>query len=547
MLYSSITYTDWNFGEIGVNVWGIDPNINDGYPYLLWLGVPSSITVKHPSIGNLVFFEDSVTSIDWSNNIVEVTDTFLLYLSTDNGVAWSFVDSTFNGDTSYVWTVPGGIQTDEALVLVTTLDSSITDLSDTAFTILPLPQSYTDIEIVSVVPQPMIAGGDLNVFVKSTYLDTFQLFWSYDSLTWTLIEQVAVDTVNGQIHDTTNYFWDNPSLIGDFYLRALEIRNGNLFYDQDTVQVAGSRVVAGNCYNITSFVQITDCISGGFNLVSGSEGIQELKAVWDPSCGWNSNVGWRFYRVLLRESISAGLPYYSSSYNVCPACERQCLVDESGNLICTDACVYPTPVILEIHDTVANARARYSDFGGTEGAASMIVNNRRYTLAYNASTEKYYVMVEDLLNSGVFQILYEYTSAVSTGGFQSTKLVDDVSTHRLGSYVKPISTWGRVQDSSYISGLSTVIVMKNASVLYDDPLHNRLVDSLGHNFGDYNEGYILVGEYGGRYNTYYGSVLPAPQYLIPVSEDVVFIQGATTRSYMRGIYPEAILLMRSRK
>lgn len=532
------TFVDWDFGIEGVNVWGIDPLINEGYPYLLWRIPISLIEITHPSIGNLVFFEDSVITIDWFNNIQDTTYTdFLLYFSSNSGATWSFIDTTLN-DTTYAWSVPGGIQSDDNLVMVTSLDSLHADVSDTSFTILPLPQSYTNIEIVNVIPQPMLPGGDLNVFVKSTYLDTFQLFWSYDSLTWNSIAKVIVDTVNGSIFDTTNYTWDNPSVIGSFYLRVLEIRNNQLFFDQDTNQFAGSRILAGFCYSVNITRTVEDC-DGGTKDLLGSEGIHTLTAIWDPSCGWNGFAGWRLYRVKLRESLSSGLAIHTGTYTGCTHSMRSCIDGSS-------TCTFPLEEIYEIHDTIMDTRVRYGDDGGSEGT-TVTANQRKYSLSYDPDTERYYVLVEDLLNTGVEQIYYEYTNRVNLGGFYQSGLVEDISEHRLASYVKPLSTWKSYADSSYTDGLQTVYVMKNGTTAYDDNLHNKLISRLGFNFGDYGEGYVCVGDLAGRYNTIFGSILPEPGYVIDVSEDIVLIQGATSRNFFRGIYPEAILQMRSRE
>lgn len=515
------TFVGWDFGEIGVNVWGIDASTNDGYPYLLWQGVPSSIDLYYPNGSNLVFHADSIINIVWINDIQAGEDSFALFYSSDNGSNWVFIDTTSNSDTSYAWTVPDGIITDAALVLVRTFDSSFADYSDTAFTIIASPGSTTDIEILSVTPQPMLPGGNLDLYVRSTYLDTFQLDWSYDSLTWNYITKVTIDTVNGSYLDTTLYTWTNPGTIGQFYIRALEIRNNFLYYDQDTIEHAGTRVVAGFCYNIET-----------------GAGIHELLAIWDPSCGWNSNITQRYYRVNLRENTS-GEPSYSAMVAYCEACCRQ-------ETCPCDPCDFPDEYLFEIHDTLTDSRARFTE-GGVETSSSsgtITYKNRSYSLSKSGSS--YRIMVTDLLNN-LTQVLVDYTSAVNTGGFGSTKLSNAIGDHRLATYNRLMGAWILYADSSYMDADNQVYVLKHNSLAYDDNLRSRMIAELGVNFGDYDLGYILVGDVDAYYNTYFASSLPAPQYTIPVSEDVVLVQGTTSRNYFRGIVPEAILEMISGK
>jgi hypothetical protein len=486
------------------------------------------ITVEYPSAAGLAFNQDSVITIEWDNQVAGF-DTTIIYYSTDSGASWTLIDIVGNSDTTYNWTIPGGILTNDALVMATDVDSTVTDQSDFTFIILPLSDSYTDIQIINVTPQPMVAGGDLNIYVQSAYLETFQLLWTYDSSsTYTNLTQETVDTVNGNILDTTLFVWDSPNVSGIFYLKAIEVRSSVLTYDEDTIQYAGTRIKAGNCFDINITKLISDC-GGDTDTLTGSEGIHNVQAIWDPSCGWNSNVTWRFYDVNLRENSNTGYPYHSSSYILCEACRRQCTGGCTG-------CSFPIADLFEIHDTILDSRARVT--AGTEGSV-IILNNRRYTLANSDS--RYYIMVEDLLNPGLQQILVEYTSGVNLGGFGNTKLVEDFTEHTLATYLSPFTTWKSKADSSYTEGSQQIYVMKNGTTTYDDSLHNRLLDSLGLGFGDYNLGYILVGDNEGFYNTYFASILPEPTYAIPISEDIVQVVGVSTRNYFRGVVPEAIL------
>jgi len=491
-----------------------------------------------PTGTGISFLQDSVVSITWTTTIPISEDTTLIYYTIDNGASWLLIDSTYAGERSYSWTVPAGTFTSDARIRITnTKDVLYTDMSANTFVILPKPDSYTDIEILSALPQPLVQDGSLTITVQSAFLDSLQLLWSADSLTWIDIATVSIDTVNSNILDTTVYVWTGASnMRGTFYLKALEVRSNQLYYDQDTLITVGSRVANNQiCYNINYTITLSDCAGGTYDL-SGSEGLHELLAIWDPSCGWNANVSWRLYRLNLMESLTTGLPYYSIRQTALTASQRQCLGGGIG--------AFPLLKYYEVRDTLLGTTVRYT--AGEESLTSLTVNSRTYTLSKSGAN--YYIMVQDLLNTDVSQILVDYTAAVNTGGFGSTKLGTDQSKHKLGSYLKPLSAWESYSDSTYTDvSNNTIYVLNNATSNYDAALSSRLIDSLGHKFGDYNEGYIVVGDMEGYYNTYAASALPTPSYAIPVSEDVVTLLGVITRDYFRGIVPKAITTMTSGK
>lgn len=528
--------------------WATSLSVNDGYPNLesvFYVGY----TIGYPSSTGLAFLQDSVITIWWNTDVPALTEN-----GTDTTFVWyklngslTFIDTVFNNDTTLSWTVPSGIYSETGAVFVNNVDSSYSDSSNYFFTVIPLPSSYSHIEIFNADPSTFESSLDtVIIYVESSNVDSFRIHWSTDSLTWNYITKTAVDTANGFFKDTTTVQWFSPPLIyGKVYLRAQEYRDTTLTYGADTTLYAGKRVVASNSFYITETFLMDDC-SGGTYSVGGADGLLRLLAIWDPSSGWNSNVTWRFYQVTMHEDLTTGVPEYGSSYIVCEACQRQCLRDANHELICTGGCIFPTFGYWMIKDTTGYGYYAYGadstlvsgDYGHEEQGTQIFIDNRRYFL--EKVGDKYYIKVADLLNSYT-QVYSEYTNAVNTGASGSDKLVDDISYHSLATYSRPLSTMSAIRDTVVVFGTTSINVLYHSTGEYDKDIKQKLVDSLDVNFGDFNKGYVLVGDVGAGYrNTYYVSLLPEPVYQLNLAEDVWESTGISVRNYFRGIHPKIL-------
>jgi len=542
---ATFTWRSWDFDT----TWSVSGALNTGYPNLEGIFY-TGYTLAYPSATGIVFIQDSVIEITWTTDVPDLTEqgtdtTFVWYALNDGFI---LIDTVFANDTSLTWTVPSGTYSTTARILLSSIDSVYTDSSDYFFTVIPLPNSFSALDIFDVTPSNFRSALDTVIIsVETMNIDSFRTYWSTDSLSWYYITKTNVDTVNGFFEDTSSVQWLSPPLIsGKVWIKAIEFRDTTLYYAPDTLIYAGSRTVAGVAFYITEFLTLTDCETNTPYQMAGSDGILKLTAIYDPSAGWNSNVSWRFYQVQLRENRTTGLPYYTDSYVICEAAQRQCLRDQWGNLIAVGGCIFPAFSRWIVKDTTgfgyysfgADSTELVFPFQEQEGNP-IIVNNRKYYTEKVGSN--YYIKVTDLLNNYT-QVYIDYTNIINTGGYYgSMRLVSDISNHRLGAYTKAYNTLSSVSDT-IVYNLGGVAVgwtvIYNGTGKYDDALHQKLLDSL-QSFGDYGKGYLLIGNYGaGERNTYSISLLPDPIYQLNLAQDIWISGAESRRDYFRGIHPK---------
>jgi hypothetical protein len=131
------TFAGWDF----VKIWAIDPLVNDGYPYLRWLNLPS-INVVSPN-GGEVWYTGSTHTILWTSTSPNPYGTcgtdVIIELFRGGGFDEVIIASTpigAPGNGTYVWTINAN-KPDSNLyrVRVTSTTVPITDQSDNDFTI----------------------------------------------------------------------------------------------------------------------------------------------------------------------------------------------------------------------------------------------------------------------------------------------------------------------------------------------------------------------------------------------------------------------------
>lgn len=533
---STYEWRGWNTDT----VWAKSNIVNQGYPNVEAIFY-TGYTLTYPSSTGLAFLQDSTIEITWTTDVPDLTpqgtDTTFVWYALNND--YILIDTVFNNDTSLVWTVPSGIYSTTGRILIANIDSTYEDSSDYFFTVIPLPTSYSNLDIFDVTPPGFSSGHDtVNISVETSNIDSFNVYWSTDSLTWNFIESGIVDTVNGFFQDTTTVSWITPPLIfSKVYIKGTEKRDTTTYYPSDTLVAIGTRNVAGYCFYVSTLLSLSSCAGGG-GQISGSEGLLSQKAIYDPSCLWNSNITWRFYLTNLLEDSTANL-YYSSSYSACPACERQCLTNSDGSLQCTGGCVFPPTFSYIIKDTTDFGYYSYGtdstfNSGYSESTGNFIIyKNRKYYLEKDG--DNYLIKVTDLLNN-ITQTYLDYTLFVNSSGLQA-----DNSQHHLATYTRAYKHLLDIADTTVSFGTATFPIIYNGSNTYDEKLSKRLLDSLDGNFGDYNEGYLILGEYGGNRNTYYISLLPEPVYQLNLAEDIWTEKNViSVRDYFRGIDPKIL-------
>jgi len=96
----------------------------------------NGITVEYP-FGGETFVPGESETIRWTAYGSEA-ENFTLEYSDNNGTSWNFIATAASNARSYVWTVPATIS-NNYLVRVSRNNTSLTDISDTTFTVLGVP------------------------------------------------------------------------------------------------------------------------------------------------------------------------------------------------------------------------------------------------------------------------------------------------------------------------------------------------------------------------------------------------------------------------
>lgn len=263
-----------------VDIWGINSERNDGYPFLTWGTYnESNISIWSPSLGSTYYAQDTIFIKATLLNV----DTLFLEYTDNNGFSWNIIDTLYatDGDTAiaYNW-VDYPLGEYDAKIRIKSLNrfSNPFDVSK-EFTIA----SIKSIQILSPISEIIKNVGGLQqdtIVVRCQNIEKFSLYYSIeDTLTWT---EIILDIPVTSNIDTVSYIWTMPQEFGKLYILAREI--------SDTTQYVFERpgISLGNVKR--SYPQICWYMQTYFG-ASFTNYIQtpiEWNWVVDLSCGWTS-------------------------------------------------------------------------------------------------------------------------------------------------------------------------------------------------------------------------------------------------------------------
>ena len=266
------TYTDWDFST----VWGISSNYQDGYPFLLG----NIFLVMTAPIAGDAFVKPEDVTISWygSAGSNPALDIYYSYNGTDYTLIASGVTSPYDWDfpdtTAYGVTIK--------------LDLNGYEVVSGAFDIFAQP----DIKILSPTSLGTFsAGGSLPISVQTAFIDSVQISWSTDSLSWTKLTTIQTDE---STVDTAIYDWSPPNISGDFFIKAEQ--------PIDTAITLPTLSLVGN--PLSNDYAICWHYKGG----SYVERFYEL----DQCCGWCSGLNLTAYTTLIKDKAD-GLYFHNPS------------------------------------------------------------------------------------------------------------------------------------------------------------------------------------------------------------------------------------------
>lgn len=209
----------------------------------------SSLELITPNGGEL-YNSNSFQLIRW--NAVN-TNFVKLYYSTDGGLTYNFINSIL-GDTSFVWNIPNNASTTCLFKIISGIDTSINDVSNSTFEIINLAAGTQTITIDSLASNTICSGSsfNLNYIVSSTFNATnhFSVHLSNSSgnfNTFTVIgETTSINsgsincTIPNAIINSDNYniriVSDNPTVVSTPYAYGLiKVSNTSAEFNSDKV------------------------------------------------------------------------------------------------------------------------------------------------------------------------------------------------------------------------------------------------------------------------------------------------------------------------
>ncbi len=336
----TFTWKNWDFDDI----WEISPGVNDGYPFLDWAAAFTNPILNHPDSSGIYLIEGDTVLTHWTaSDDTLITEQYVHY-STNSGSDWILIDTVDVADTSYSWVIPHAPTTAGGFRISSDVDVR-RDSSANDFTIL-VSSSLDIIYPIEKTGVSIFPGDTIHVNVESQFVENIWYWWSNDSTNWSFLDSTAVDTTNGQYLDTTTYVWTFDGTVSgpEVWVRVEEQADTNLYVFNEEYLEMGWGFPLG--------YQICQTASGG---------LVEQLILYDPSCGWNSNVTWRYYVGILDDAAESR----SWTYNSCPAPHTD------------PSCVYPraTPVyLIDGSDTTAT----YMDTFYGAPAATVTYRGRLY-------------------------------------------------------------------------------------------------------------------------------------------------------------------------
>ncbi|MCF8457826.1 MAG: hypothetical protein K9H62_18005 [Bacteroidales bacterium] len=161
--------------------------------------LPNSITVVTPN-GGEILTGASFYDITWAST--GVIDYVEIWYSIDGGTNWTYIDDYSANDGYYYWNVVN-VNTSNALIKINdVLNSSLADVSDSAFTINAGVNSITIISPNG--GEVWTTGTTQNITWSSTgTIGLLEIYYSNDSVTWDLLDNF--------VYNSGSYAWTIPS------------------------------------------------------------------------------------------------------------------------------------------------------------------------------------------------------------------------------------------------------------------------------------------------------------------------------------------------
>ena len=175
-------------GSYTIDIKGFEVPVGPQEYFITYEFVYSEVTLIFPTGGEKLDF-GKIEKIQWDAEPMN-THTFHIEWSADNGNTWTTLRNNIDANSRYInWTTPTDF-TDQALVRVSKVGTSISDESDAAFGILGPPSDLT--------AESVCAG---HVELNWTHLDYAT---SYEVMMFRGEEMVTVETVVANTHTITS-------------------------------------------------------------------------------------------------------------------------------------------------------------------------------------------------------------------------------------------------------------------------------------------------------------------------------------------------------
>jgi hypothetical protein len=232
-----------------------------------WASVSIELTVTYPNGGETFTSGEDTVTVTWTQSGV---DSVYIYYSTNAGSSWILVDST--GDASYTWIVPD-VLTSQGRIKVADVFGGAEDQSDNSFNILPTGARVTILEPDGATYT--LSGDNLKFVIESYLVDSMSFYYSKNGSTWWLIQENVAKGGDANPPDTTVIWWDASvtSLLTTTYFKVETAGDSNVitgnpnpllpYYSRDTLVSRGQRGVqqkAQGTYRWSNFFTSNDIL-----------------------------------------------------------------------------------------------------------------------------------------------------------------------------------------------------------------------------------------------------------------------------------------------